>query len=98
MARSCLGGLTLLLALTLSVRGVAGPSSAPVHRPAVVQAVVRFLASVSETPDVRERRDLTTFGRASAHARSAGRPIDADGHTDGALLRERLNLPPPARA
>lgn len=98
MARTCLGGLTLLLALTLSVRGVAVSSSNQMPRPAVVQAVVRFLAAASETPDVRERRDVAGLARASAPAKLVALPADADGHEDAALLREHLNLPPPTRA
>jgi len=98
MARTCLGGLTLLLALTLSVRGVAVSSSAHMPRPAMVQAMVRFLAAASETPDVRERQEVAGLARASAPASPITLRSDADRHEDAALLRERLNLPPPARA
>lgn len=99
VARTCLGGLTLLLALTLSVRSAAVTPGSATHRPAMVHAVTRFFVGVvTETLDTRPQ----TGTIATARALEPGpvlRPVTIDARRpDPGLRLELLNLPPPACA
>jgi hypothetical protein len=99
VARTCLGGLTLLLALTLSVRAVAISTGVPAHRPAVVEAVARFFAAtVSETPDHREPGSAVQTARISTPRGPGVATRDRSACPASVVRVALMNLPPPARA
>lgn len=98
--RALLGGITLLIALTLSVRVLDAAYVVPAFRPMVAHAAVRLLASAGELeghrPAERERS-----GRFHPVAVPRDPGEQCEGLPGGALapLRcELLNLPPPAHA
>lgn len=98
--RTSLGGWTLLLALTLTVHAAAVSSVTPLHRPAVVEAVARFLASAHTDQATRDDR---SFARSPSGSliEFADRPVVTSSSfldPNSALLLERLNLPPPVLA
>lgn len=96
--RALLGGVTLLIALTLSVRVLDAAYVVPAFRPIVAQAAVRLLASAGELEAHRPVAAALPgcFGL-------VGEPNDSGGPCDtvetglvGLLRSELLNLPPPA--
>ncbi len=96
LARPCLGGFTLLLALTLSVQAAAITSAAPIHRPMVVQAVARLIASVSsEAPTVRTGGVVFSSFDEAPRSLAIAVPVDGALVTSAMLRAELLNLPPP---
>ncbi len=96
LTRPCLGGFTLLLALTLSVQAAAITSAAPIHRPMVVHAVARLIASASsEAPTHRTGSVVfSSFGE-SARSLAIVVPVDCALVASAMLRAELLNLPPP---
>lgn len=99
MARPCLGGFTLLLALTLSVQAAAITSAAPIHRPLVVQAVARLIASASsEAPALRTGGVLVSALGEGPRSIAIKLPVDGGAVTGVMLRAELLNLPPPTVA
>jgi hypothetical protein len=99
LARPCLGGFTLLLALTLSVQAAAITSAAPIHRPLVVHAVARLIASAtSDAPASRTGTVLVSPRCDGSRTIAIQLPVDG-AVVAGVLLRaELLNLPPPMGA
>jgi len=92
------GGWTLLLALTLSVQAAAVSSAMPHQRPAMVDAVVRFLAQVAHESHARDDRRVVETPTSATTANNCG-PIatTCQGFEACSILIELLNLPPPAR-
>lgn len=97
--RTYLGSVTLLLALTLSVRVLDAAYTLPAFRPMVAHAAVRLLA-VSNC-EQQDRRPAPREGNCvSAKLRLAERPEPVGSSlVDGpvwAVRSELVNLPPPA--
>lgn len=95
--RALLGGVTLLIALTLSVRVLDAAYVVPAFRPIVAQAAVRLLASAGELEAHRPVAVALPGCLSLVSARSdGGGPCDTVETGSVDLLRsELLSLPPP---
>lgn len=97
--RTYLGGVTLLLALALSVRVLDAAYSLPAFRPMVAHAAVRLLAASSHEqndhrPAARERAFLPELPVRAESVELAVAPL-VDGPV-WTVRSELVNLPPPA--
>lgn len=96
--RALLGGVTLLIALTLSVRILDAAYVVPAFRPMVAQAAVRLLASAGELEAHKpaESERLGRFRPMGASVESGGACGVASAGPVAPLRCELLSLPPPA--
>ncbi|KAA0214951.1 MAG: hypothetical protein DYG94_10910 [Leptolyngbya sp. PLA3] len=96
--RALLSGVTLLIALTLSVRVLDAAYAVPAFRPMVAQAAVRLLASAGELESHKPAESARpAHFRPVAVSLVLGGPGETASAGPIAPLRcELLNLPPPS--
>lgn len=96
--RALLGGITLLIALTLSVRVLDAAYVVPAFRPMVAQAAVRLLASAVEL-EAHKPAESQCAGRYLSRVLSIEPLAIGEAEQAGPIAQlrcELLNLPPPA--